>query len=302
MQNLYPPGDWRCWLLAARLPTLFAAWHPVVLGTVVAIGLGSAQFLYAGVALVAALLIQVATNFANDYFDWKKGADNEARLGPPRVCALGLLPPQTVWRATWICLGLASVLGAVLIWRGGWPILLIGVVSLACGILYTAGRYALAYLGLGDIFVLIFFGPVASGGTFYVQALTWDPWSLVLGVNAGLYSVALLAINNWRDVEQDRQADKRTLAVRFGARFAWQQVQFCLMAPILILMLPILAGRVVWQFSVAPLLLLPLTVLFLREVPATLVGRQINPLLPKVGRLALAHMIIVSVAWIFTAH
>ncbi len=207
------------WLLAIRPKTLGAAVAPVLVGTAMAVEAGRGHVPSAFVALACALLIQIGTNFSNDYLDFEKGADAETRKGPTRVTQAGLVTPQGMRRATAGVFGLAFALGLYLVYRGGWPVLLIGVLSIAAGVLYTAGRFSLAYLGLADGAVLLFFGPVAVGGTYYVQALAVTPAVLVGGLAPGLLATAVLLVNNVRDVAEDRAAGKRTLVVRRGRRF-----------------------------------------------------------------------------------
>jgi 1,4-dihydroxy-2-naphthoate polyprenyltransferase len=231
MPDLPQPGSWRCWVLAARPATLTAALAPVMLGSALAWREGSFHALAAVSALAGAILIQIGTNLANDTFDARKGADTAERLGPVRVCAAGLLPSSLVWRATLVVFALSLLPGIYLVWRAGLPIAVLGLVSIACGIGYTAGRHSLAYLGLGDLFTFVFFGLVATLGTFYVQALVWSPAALLLGIVPGLYSVALIAINNLRDREQDLRANKKTLAVRIGDRATRLQITLCLLLP-----------------------------------------------------------------------
>jgi 1,4-dihydroxy-2-naphthoate octaprenyltransferase len=198
---------------AARPRTLFAAVCPVLLGGAIA---GWQAPLWLALILLCALLIQIGTNFANDYWDWKKGADRPGRKGPQRMT--GNLAPRAMLFATCGIFACAAMVGAVLVLRGGWPILLIGSVSLACGFLYTAGPFPLAYLGLGELFTFVFFGPVASSGTTYLLVGEWSVASAVAGLAPGAYSVALIEVNNLRDREEDVAVGKRTLAVRFGRR------------------------------------------------------------------------------------
>ena len=211
------PSKVEVWLLAARPKTLPAAAAPVVVGTAVAISEQVFSLLPALAALLGALFIQIGTNFANDVFDFKKGADTTERLGPMRVTQVGLLTPRQVMMGMWLTFGLASVAGLYLIWIGGWPIVAIGVLSIISGIAYTGGPFPLGYKGLGDLFVFIFFGLVAVCGTYYVQAGSVTMSALALGVAVGALSVAILTVNNLRDVDNDRRAGKRTLVVRMGA-------------------------------------------------------------------------------------
>jgi len=204
------------WLLAIRLRTLPAAAAPVVLATGIAASRQTMAVLPAFAALVGALLIQIATNLANDYFDGVKGSDNEDRVGPTRVVQAGLLPPDAVLRATFVVLGAALFVGIYLVWVGGWPIVVIGILSLICAIAYTGGPFPLAYHGLGDLFAFVFFGLVAVGGTYWVQALELPVDLLLAGVGLGALTTAILVVNNLRDIESDERAGKRTLAVILG--------------------------------------------------------------------------------------
>ncbi len=204
------------WLLAIRPRTLPAALAPVLVGAAMAGARGLFDPLPALAALGAALLIQMATNLANDYFDFLKGGDTEARVGPTRVVQAGLLSPEAVWRATVITLAAALLLGVYLVVEGGIPILIIGVLSLACAVAYTGGPFPLAYRGLGDLFAFAFFGPVAVAGTVWVQSRTFHPEFVLAGVGVGALVTAILVVNNLRDRDTDALAGKRTTAVRFG--------------------------------------------------------------------------------------
>ena len=222
----------RAWILAARPKTLSAAVVPVLMGTALAAHEPAAITWWVFFcALIGAVLIQIATNFINDALDFKKGADTAERLGPVRVTQAGLIRPETVMTAAWICLMGAALCGIPLMIRGGWPMLVIGVASIAAAYAYTGGPYPLAYRGLGEIFVLIFFGFVAVGGTFYAHSLQWTRGALLAGFAAGSLATVLLVINNLRDVEGDRRSDKRTTVVRFGERFARIEIAFFALAP-----------------------------------------------------------------------
>lgn len=206
----------RAWLLAARPRTLLAAVAPVLVGTGMAVGHGSFAAGPALAALVGAMLIQVGTNLANDYYDHVRGGDTEDRVGPVRVTQAGILPPPAVKRGMWVAFAAAMVVGAYLVAVAGWPIALLGLVSIAAGIGYTGGPFPLAYHGLGDIFVFVFFGLVAVGGTYYVQTLNFRVETLLAGAGVGALATAILVANNLRDRETDARAEKRTLAVRIG--------------------------------------------------------------------------------------
>jgi 1,4-dihydroxy-2-naphthoate polyprenyltransferase len=222
----------RHWVLAARPKTLAAGVVPVLIGSALAenepAGVQWWMFVF---ALVGAVLIQIATNFINDALDFKKGADTAERLGPIRVTQAGLLSANAVMGGAWMCLVGAALCGIPLIYRGGWPMLVIGVTSILAAYAYTGGPYPLAYHGLGELFVMIFFGLVAVGGTFYVHSLQLTQSALVAGFAAGSLSIVLLTINNLRDVDSDRRSNKRTLVVRFGERFARAEIAFFALAP-----------------------------------------------------------------------
>lgn len=213
-----PPSTLRVWLMGARTHTLPAAAAPVLAGGGLAAAEGAFALLPFLAALAGALAIQVGANFANDYFDYVKGADTEARRGFTRVTQAGLAPPARVRR--WIAgaFGAACVPGLYLVWVGGWPILVVGLASMAAALAYTGGPFPLGYHGLGEVFVFVFFGLVAVAGTHYVQALRFEPESLLAGAGVGAFTSAILVVNNLRDRETDARAGKRTLAVRLGAR------------------------------------------------------------------------------------
>jgi 1,4-dihydroxy-2-naphthoate octaprenyltransferase len=211
------------WAGAARPRTLPAAVAPVLAASALAWRDGCFAAPAALAALAFALLIQIGTNFANDYFDFIKGADTAERVGPRRAVAAGLVSPAVMKRAMTGVFIAAFLVGLTLLGYGGWPLLVIGVASILCGIAYTGGPYPLGYNGLGDVFVFIFFGLVAVGATYYVQAgvLTADAW--IIGAGIGALAANILVVNNYRDVETDVKAGKRTLVVRFGRGFARAQ-------------------------------------------------------------------------------
>jgi len=220
------------WLLAARPKTLTAAGIPVLVATSLAwVELaGQISLVLAACALFSAMAIQVATNFLNDAIDFKKGADNEKRIGPQRVTQSGLLTYRQVFALGLGFLLLAVIFGLPLVIKAGWPILLLGLVSVFLAYGYTGGPFPLAYLGLGDVFVFIFFGLAAVLGLYFVLVghLSWV--SLVAGAQLGFLSTVLIAINNLRDVDQDRPVNKKTLAVRFGQTFVRSEITVLLVA------------------------------------------------------------------------
>ena len=290
----------RVWLWAARPKTLGAAVAPVLVGTGMAVEAGMWHLASAALALVGAVLIQVGVNYHNDYADYVQGADTEDRVGPLRVTQAGLVAPETMRRATIFVFGLAVVSGLYLIVRGGWPILVVGLASIGAAIWYTAGRYSLAALGLADLFVFVFFGPVAVGGTYYVQALSLPMEVLVAGAGPGLLSIAILLVNNVRDVGEDRAASKRTLVVRFGRRFGVVAYGACVIGALLLAVL--LAGGLLGTtdahpWAAAPLALLPLAVQPIRTMASTTDPERLNPLLGATGRLLLLWAVLFSIGW-----
>jgi 1,4-dihydroxy-2-naphthoate octaprenyltransferase len=213
----------RIWLEAARPRTLPAAIAPVVVGSALAWRDGAFAAGAAGLCGGFALLVQVGTNLANDYYDFVRGADTAQRVGPRRAVAAGLVAPATMKHAMIAVFAAAFFSGLGLVaWGGPW-LLVIGIASIVCGVAYTGGPWPLAYVGLGDVFVFLFFGLVAVGGTYFVQAgrLTLD--AILAGVPVGLLATNILVVNNYRDAETDAAAGKRTLVVRFGRRAARAQ-------------------------------------------------------------------------------
>jgi len=273
------------WFLATRPRTLPAAMAPVLAGTGLAIGDGVFRPLPALAALVGAILIQIGTNLANDYSDWARGADTEDRLGPTRVTQAGLLSPRDVRRGAGIALGLAFVLGIYLVAVGGWPIVWIGLASLVCAVAYTGGPFPLAYNYLGDLFVFLFFGLVAVGGTYWVQAGALTPAVLLVGSGVGALATAILVVNNLRDRETDIRVGKRTLATLLGVRGS--RFQYILLLFLAWHVPPIgvaLYGWSSWTFLAVGGLVLG--ALFpLRRVVAFQDPRELNPALAATARI-----------------
>jgi len=269
----------------------------VVVGSAIAFEQGSAHWTSAVLAAVGALGIQIGTNLVNDYADFHRGADTDDRKGPTRVTQSGLLTPRTVLAGTAVAFGVALVAGIYLIARGGWPILLVGTLSIISGILYTAGPKPLGYLGLGDLFVLLFFGPVAVAGTHYVQALSLSWTAVIAGLGPGLLSVALLSVNNLRDVDEDSKAGKRTLAVRFGERFArWEYVTSVFAAALVPVGLFAWTGDHPWSMLAGVMLALAFPVF--RQVLGGIHGAALNPLLGFTGRLSIIYSLVFSFTWL----
>jgi 1,4-dihydroxy-2-naphthoate octaprenyltransferase len=294
----------KAWLMAARPQTLPAGAAPVVVGVGLAVHADVFAPLPALGALVGALLIQVGTNFANDYYDAVKGADTDDRQGFTRVTAGGLIEPESVKRAMGLTYALAVVVGVGLVAVGGLPIVVVGLSGIAAGILYTGGPLPYGYRGLGDLFVFVYFGLVAVAGTYYVQAVAsmpavgtfptaLPPGSLpvdaaIAGLPAAGLSTAILVVNNIRDRETDMAAGKKTLAVYMGYR--WSRVEFLALVgmayvvPILFALDPAYGPT-----ALAPLLSLPLAGRMSATVLERTDGEALNPTLERVGQTLFAH-------------
>lgn len=287
----------RAWAMAARPQTLPAAVAPVVVGTGLAVDDGVFAFWPAVAALIGAVLIQIGTNFANDYYDAEKGVDAPDRDGFTRVTAAGLIAPDSVRTAMVATFAVAILVGSYLVYVGGVPILVIGLASVGAGIAYTGGPYPLGYYGLGDLFVFVFFGVIAVTGTYYVQATAvmaggfpvWPPpgtvpvSAVVASIPIGALSTAILVVNNVRDIEDDRAAGKRTLAVRLG--YTWSRIEYTSLLAIayVIPLLLWVEGRPVTVLL--PLLTLPLGAHLLRTVWTYMDGAHLNPALERTGML-----------------
>jgi len=281
----------KVWIEAARPKTLMAGVCPVIIGTALAYEAGVMHWPSALAALIGSMAIQIGTNYANDYFDFKKGADTPNRKGPRRATSAGLVKPQAMMVAMVLAFLVAVVSGVYIIYRGGVPLLVVGLLSIISGILYTGGPYPLGYNGLGDLFVLVFFGPVAVGGTYYIQAQAMSWPVAVLGIAPGLIATGILAINNLRDREEDAGTGKKTLAVRFGTRFAKTEYAFCIIFPLILTMN---LGQKVWGWE-RPwlcLLALPLGLVLIRKA-RTETGEALNEVLAKTGGYLLVYTVLV---------
>ena len=289
------PSPARAWLLASRPATLPAAAVPVLVGSAAAVMEGGIfrPSIFAA-TLLAALLIQIGTNFANDYSDFHRGADHEGRLGPMRVTQSGLISEAAIRRGIVVAFGLALLPGAWLSLVGGWPILVIGIVSIICGLAYTGGPWPFGYHGLGDVFVFLFFGLVAVTGTAYLQLGRWSSFALAVAVPIGLLVTNILVVNNLRDLPTDSAAGKRTLAVRFGAQAARAQyVAATVIAYAVPLALSFGGQRRRWLLL--PLLSAPFAIALVRGVTGRAAGRELNPLLERTGRLLLLFGVLLAI-------
>jgi 1,4-dihydroxy-2-naphthoate polyprenyltransferase len=279
--------------MAARPRTLPAAVAPVLVGTALAATQGTFKVLTFLAAMLGALFIQVGTNLSNDYSDARRGADTEDRLGPVRVTAGGLVPPKRVLVATYLAFGLAVLFGTYLIVTAGWELLLIGVASILAGVLYTGGPRPYGYEGLGEVFVFLFFGLVAVTGSYFAQLERWDWEAFALAVPVGLLASAILVVNNVRDLETDRRAGKRTLAVRLGRRRT--RVLYAAM-----LAGAFLTAPVPWVFGdldawvLLCWLVLPIALRLVRTVRERTDGPALNGALAGTGMLQLTFCILLA--------
>lgn len=285
--------------MAARPKTLWASVAPVIVGTAVAFRDGSAHWPSAVAALFGALLIQVGTNLANDLFDHLRGADTLDRRGPLRVTQAGLVSPGQVRRAMIVVFSLAFLIGIYLVTRGGWPIVAIGLCSIAAGILYTGGPYPFGYYGWGDLFVFIFFGPVAVVGTYFVQAHATTPAVWISSLPMGALATAILIVNNLRDIDTDRRVGKRTLAVRLG-RFG-SVGEYALMLALsvatpIVMVLSRLSGPLLLFSSLVILVFVPLLLKSLRsQLEPMKTGALLNDLLAETARVKLVYAVVFAI-------
>jgi len=285
------------WVLASRPKTLPVAIAPIIVASAMAWEDGGFSIELALIALSCALLITIGTNFCNDYADFIRGADTSDRKGPTRVTQAGLIPPRHVVIATCIVFAFATALGMYLVYRGGWIVFLIGITSIFAGISYTSGPWPFGYKGLGDLFVLIFFGPVAVGGTYYVQTLEITSIVITASLAPGLLATAILIVNNIRDIEEDRSANKRTLVVRFGRIFG---ICFWTACVVVAALIPIelirTTGDHLWA-GLSVLILIP-SIRILRGLIVIKSSSLLNPFLGQTALLLLVHSTIFAIGWI----
>jgi len=286
----------QAWILAIRPKTLPAAASPVILASALAYIDGLFDPLPALAALLGALLLQIGSNVANDLYDFQRGADAGERLGPVRVTQAGILTPGQVKRGMLLIFGFTILIGGYLIWHAGWPSLVIGVAAILSAIAYTGGPFPLGYHGLGDIFVFVFFGLAATAGTYFVQALSVSALTWWMSICMGLLIVAILVVNNLRDIESDRLAGKRTLAVRLGERATRLEYLLCIVGAYLI-------PLTLWIFKLMPSggllvgLSIPLALRCLRSIYVQ-TGRALNRTLAATGRVSLVYALTFSLGLI----
>jgi 1,4-dihydroxy-2-naphthoate polyprenyltransferase len=290
------------WVQAARPRTLPAAVAPVLVGT-------AAAWQWAGhlprvvaffVALLGSIFIQIGANLANDYSDARRGADTVDRLGPVRVTSAGLVTPQRVLRATWIAFAVALACGIYLTIVAGWVILVIGIASIAAGVLYTGGPRPYGYAGLGEIFVFLFFGLVAVNGSYYVQLEELDALPLGLSIAVGFLATAILVVNNVRDIETDRRAGKNTSAVRMGRANAVNMYRLLVGGAFVILPFSIWAGECEW-WPLLGLLAIPMAIKPVRVLETHTDGPALNKCLAATGALLGIYSLLVTIGLLLSA-
>lgn len=287
----------KVWLQAIRPKTLWAGFAPVLIGTALASDSSSLHLGYAVLCLIFALALQIGCNLANDYFDARQGADTAERLGPIRVTQAGLIAPDQVRRAFILCFSVAGLIGLAMIHKGGWPVIVIAITAVITAICYTGGPFPLGYNGLGDIAAFVYFGPVAVAGTTYIMTDQWSLDSLIAGCGPGLWSVAILTVNNLRDIDTDRAAGKRTLIVMLGRSYG--RVHYCL-AVLLAALVPVVlvarnGNRFALSATVVCLAAIPLMRTIWRKT-----GRDLNPALGGTARLLLLYSIAFAAGWILS--
>jgi 1,4-dihydroxy-2-naphthoate octaprenyltransferase len=282
------------WMLAIRPKTLPAAVAPVVLGWSIAAATGRFEWLPALAAMVCSLMFQIGANLVNDVVDFSKGADTNQRTGPTRVTQTGLLTSGQVWGGVWLTFGVAALAGAYLTWQSGWVVLWLGLASILAAIIYTAGPFPLAYHGLGDLFVMVFFGFAAVCGTVYVVSGTLPVTAWFGAVAAGALTVNILVVNNIRDIETDRTAGRRNIAIVFGrSAAAWE---YALMLVVAYAVPPVLICKGMASYwALIPLLSLPQGIKLWSILRGDLSGQALNPILGKTAQLLLAYCALLAV-------
>ena len=286
----------RAWILAARPKTLTGAITPVMIGSALAYMDGHFQWLPALICCLFAGLMQIAANFINDLFDYLKGTDREDRLGPERACAQGWISPRAMRNGIIVTVLFACLIGSALLFYAGWELTIVGLLCVLFAFLYTTGPYPLSYNGWGDVLVIVFFGFVPVGGTYYVQALTWTSDTTVASLICGLLIDTLLVVNNYRDREADARSGKRTVIVRFGEKFGRY----------LYLMLGVAASLLCFWFffeghlfaALLPLLYLIPHVLTWRRMVQIHIGKKLNSILGETSRNMLLMGILLSIGFL----
>jgi 1,4-dihydroxy-2-naphthoate octaprenyltransferase len=287
------PGSALAWWLAARPWSFTISLAPILAGSALSVLHGyGAQTGIAVAALLASILIHAGTNLQNDVGDFRRGADGAGRLGPPRATTEGWLSASQVQIAASLCFAAAFIPGSYLVMKGGWPIVAIGLASVAAGAIYTAGPRPVAYSGWGEVFVSVFFGLVAVGGMYYLHAGTLHTAALVAGAALGLLASAVLVVNNLRDIDSDRRIGKNTLAVRRGRAFTVREYAILMLTPFALQAL--LAAQERSAALLAPLVLLPWAARLALKVRREPSGAWLNSALAATARLGLAFALLLS--------
>ena len=284
------------WFNAARPKTLTASLSPILVGIGFAIKDASFNMVIALATLCTSLLIQIGTNFANDYYDALKGSDTAQRKGPKRLSQNKWIKLTTIKSIYTACFLTAFICSCYLTFHGGPVIFLTAIISIVFGILYTATKYALAYNGLGDLFVLIFFGPVATSCTYFLQTNRWSIPVTILGIGVGLYSVGILIVNNIRDMDEDKKTNKKTLAVRLGQNFSIIEYIICIILP---LSFPIIVAKNYSNYMGVCLSLF--TIFFIPSLIKNIInksGYELNPVLANTGKVGFIYTVLITVGLI----
>jgi 1,4-dihydroxy-2-naphthoate octaprenyltransferase len=294
--NMSKKSKLNSWLLASRPKTLLAAVVPVMVGSALAISMNKFFLPYSIVALLCSVLIQIGTNFTNDLYDYLKGSDTLKRKGPRRVLASGLISVKEMKLAIILVFGLTFLLGLYLVYSAGLLILWIGIISIFSGIIYTAGPFPLAYNGLGDVFVFIFFGIVGTMGTYYLHTQEISVIALLVSIPVGALITNILVVNNYRDIEEDREANKKTLAVILGRTFSrWQFIFFILASYVTSAVLHFYYTYNFWIFL--PFATLPLAIILIKML-YTLNGETLNKTLELSAKFAGLYGLLFSIGLI----
>jgi 1,4-dihydroxy-2-naphthoate octaprenyltransferase len=278
------PSKFESWILASRPRTLLAAVVPVMVGSALAISLNKFSLILSLIAMLCSILIQVGTNFTNDLYDYLKGTDKEDRIGPRRVLVSGLISTSEMKLGIITVFGIAFLLGLYLVYAAGIVILIIGVISILAGLAYTAGPYPLAYNGLGDIFVFVFFGIVGTTGTYYLHHQEFSLLSFLIAIPVGALITNILVVNNYRDIEEDREANKYTLAVKLGKKFTrFQFINSITISYLILIIIYFNYDFTYWIFL--PLISLPIAVFLIKTIQ-TLEGEGLNKTLELSAKYA----------------
>ena len=284
----------QAWILAARPKTLPAAVSPVLVGAALAVADGQFVLMPVVAALLGALLLQIGSNFANDYFDALKGADTHERIGPLRVTSAGLISHASMRLGMVVVFGMAALIGLYLVWVGGWPILAVGVAAILAAIAYTGGPKPYGYFGLGELFVFVFFGLVAVCGTYYVQTHTITIEAILASVAIGALITAILVVNNLRDMQSDKAAGKITLAVRLGVEGTRREYLLLLVVAYVVPFLLVITSGSLWLLL--PLLTVPRAVQLYATIRRASDGPTLNKALAGTAQLSLLFAVALSIA------